>query len=119
MFIAFEKYFSQGMTAAQALHFHQTKLWTSEGLSAVANTSSNPTSTVVYHLWRKWRQQEFGSFVGDDMFKCFFCFFPHFKICETVSSFQVVIVHTRDCDYAGVDRSNICKSTHMKINFHQ
>jgi len=38
----FKRYFEQGLTASQALQYNHTKLWISEGIAAVANTSINP-----------------------------------------------------------------------------
>ena len=64
----FCEYFAKGLTAGQALHFHQTKLWVSEGFAAVAKTSINPKPSFVYYLWKQWRQQQFGSYHGENMF---------------------------------------------------
>ena len=66
--LMFKHYFEQGLTASQALQHHQTKLWVSEGITAVANTRINPKPRSVYHMWQCWRSNAYGSYVGSNVY---------------------------------------------------
>ncbi|KAL1417687.1 hypothetical protein MTO96_026591 [Rhipicephalus appendiculatus] len=67
IFIPTTRYFSDGLTPAEAVRLHESTLAVDEDAASLVQLASgavNPTKRTVYHLYEKWRQDNYGP-VGD------------------------------------------------------
>lgn len=57
----FYNYFEDGMTPAEAIRLHESKLIVQEGgYAMLANAAINPAHTTIYYWHRLWREDHFG-----------------------------------------------------------
>ncbi|KAH7965748.1 hypothetical protein HPB49_010359 [Dermacentor silvarum] len=58
---AFLEYFNNGMSPAEAIRLHESKLVVQEnGYALVANSAVNPVPSAIYYWHKLWREENFG-----------------------------------------------------------